>query len=75
MKLLSIFLIATLPMAAQPAPSPQPQVDVQVFAQAVIDKNEISRRVADDMRRAAEEIGRDTLNSSHPRLSRMPSSA
>ena len=58
MKLLSILLIAALPVAAQPAPRPQPQVDAQVFAQAVIDKNEINRRVADDIRRASEDIKR-----------------
>ena len=58
MKLLSILLLAAVPVAAQPAPSPQPHIDVQVFAQAVVDKSEIKRRVADDVRRAVEDIKR-----------------
>ena len=70
MKLLSILLIATLRVAAQPAPHPQPlpafatdvqvdiQIDHQLLAQAVVDKNEIKSRVSEEIRRAAEDLKR-----------------
>ena len=66
MKLLTLVIVAALPVAAQPAPSPQPNIDVQVdvqietqlFAQAVTVKSEIGRRVAEEVRRAAEDMKR-----------------
>lgn len=63
MKLLPLFSLSALALAGQPAPAPaahpRPMIDIRVdypfFAQVVIDKEEMKRKISEDVRRAVED--------------------